>query len=378
METPFAFGKIAVKSNFTDREEETARLVTNFSSKINSILISPRRWGKSSLVSKAAQLASKRDSRLRFVFIDLYNVRSEEEFYQLLAKNILLASSTKLKELRDKAGKFLGKLIPKLSFSPEPNSEFNISFDWESVKKDPDDILNLSENIAKEKNIRFVVCIDEFQNIASFGDSLAIQKKLRSNWQKHQNTSYCLYGSKRHMMIDVFTSASMPFYKFGDIVFLQKIEKNALQKFIVKRFKDTGKTIDKACAGLIADKADCHPYYVQQLAQLTWLRTGDVCTPDIVEEAHQGLIMQLDFLFQAITDDLSNTQVNFLKALLEGVTQLSASETLKTYNLGTSANVLRVKSSLENKEIIDLYGGKISFMDPMYKCWLKTVYFRIK
>ena len=350
METPFTFGKIAVKSNFTDREEEAVRLVTNFSSKINTILISPRRWGKSSLVSKAAQLASKKDSRLRFVFIDLYNVRSEEEFYQLLAKNILLASSTKLEELRDKAGKFLGKLIPKLSFSPDPNSEFNISFDWDEVKKDTDDILNLPENLTNEKNIRFVVCIDEFQNIASFGDSLAIQKKLRSNWQKHQNTSYCLYGSKRHMMIDVFTSASMPFYKFGNIIFLQKIEKNALQRFIVKRFKDTGKTIDKASAGLIADKAECHPYYVQQLAQLTWLRTGSVCTPEIVEEAHQGLLMQLDFLFQSITDDLGNTQVNFLKALLEGVTQLSASETLQTYKLGTSANVLRIKSSLETRK----------------------------
>ncbi len=193
METPFTFGKIAVKSNFTDREEEAVRLVTNFSSKINTILISPRRWGKSPLVSKAAQLASKKDSRLRFVFIDLYNVRSEEEFYQLLAKNILLASSTKLEELRDKAGKFLGKLIPKLSFSPDPNSEFNISFDWDEVKKDTDDILNLPENLTNEKNIRFVVCIDEFQNIASFGDSLAIQKKLRSNWQKHQNTSYCQF-----------------------------------------------------------------------------------------------------------------------------------------------------------------------------------------
>ncbi len=378
METPFTFGKIATKSNFADREEETARLVINFSSMINTILISPRRWGKSSLVNKAALTASKKDSKLRFVFIDLYNVRSEEEFYILLAKHILLASSSRMEELIDKAGKFMGKLIPKLSFSTEPNSDFNISFDWESVKKDPDDILNLPENLAKEKNIKFVICIDEFQNISSFGDTMVIQKKLRSNWQKHQNTTYCLYGSKRHMLIDVFTSVSMPFYKFGDIIFLQKIEKKALQKFIIKRFNDTGKTIDKTSAGNVVDKAECHPYYVQQLAQLVWLRTADVCNTNIVEEAHQGLIMQLDFLFQANTDNLSNTQVNFLKALLEGVEQLSSKETLRNYSLGTSANVQRIKTSLENKDILDLYGNRISFIDPMYKYWLKTVYFRIK
>lgn len=341
-------------------------------------VISPRRWGKSSLVNKAALTASKKDIKLRFVFIDLYNVRSEEEFYILLAKHILLASSSRMEELIDKAGKFMGKLIPKLSFSTEPNSDFNISFDWESVKKDPDDILNLPENLAKEKNIKFVICIDEFQNISSFGDTLVIQKKLRSNWQKHQNTTYCLYGSKRHMLIDVFTSVSMPFYKFGDIIFLQKIEKKALQKFIIKRFNDTGKTIDKTSAGNVVDKAECHPYYVQQLAQLVWLRTADVCNTNIVEEAHQGLIMQLDFLFQANTDNLSNTQVNFLKALLEGVEQLSSKETLRNYRLGTSANVQRIKTSLENKDILDLYGNRISFIDPMYKYWLKTVYFRIK
>ena len=55
METPFLFGKIATEKNFTDREKETADLAQNFTSLINTIIISPRRWGKSSLVNKAAK-----------------------------------------------------------------------------------------------------------------------------------------------------------------------------------------------------------------------------------------------------------------------------------------------------------------------------------
>lgn len=377
MITPFMFGKIARKTDFANREEEISRMVTNYLSKTNSILVSPRRWGKSSLVNKAAQVAMTKDKSLRVVFIDLYNVRCEEEFYLLLAKKILLASNSKMNEIVDKAGKFLGKMMPKLSFSPEPNSELNISFDWKTVKKNPDDILNLSENIAKEKNLKFLICIDEFQNISVFEDSLAFQKKLRANWQTHQHSTYCLYGSKRHMLMDVFTSVSMPFYKFGDIIFLQKIEKKALSKFVIKRFKDTGKTIDKKAADLIVDKAECHPYYVQQLAQLVWLRTKDKCSIEIVEIAHEGLILQLDFLFQNMTDDLSTTQVNFLKALLSGVEQLSSKQTLDDFRLGTSANVQKIKRSLENKEIIDLFGNSITILDPMYKYWLKTVYFKI-
>lgn len=94
METPFIFGKIATEKNFTDREKETAELVQNFTSLINTIIISPRRWGKSSLVNKAAKLAMAQDSNLRICHIDLFNVRSEEHFYSLLAQKVIAATST--------------------------------------------------------------------------------------------------------------------------------------------------------------------------------------------------------------------------------------------------------------------------------------------
>ena len=81
METPFIFGKIATNKNFTDREQECADLILNFKSLINTILISPRRWGKSSLVNKAAKLAMEQDKKLRICYIDLFNVRNEEDFY---------------------------------------------------------------------------------------------------------------------------------------------------------------------------------------------------------------------------------------------------------------------------------------------------------
>jgi hypothetical protein len=373
--TPFAYGRLAHDSLFTDRKHETERLVANFNTLVNTILISPRRWGKSSLVEKVADIMTKNDKKIKFIMIDLYNVRSEESFYELLAKEILLASNSKLAEVKEKAGKFLGRLIPKISFSTEPHSDFNISFDWEALKQNPDDILNLAENISKEKDIRFVVCIDEFQNVAMFDDSLAFQKKLRSNWQKHQKTTYCLYGSKRHMMVDIFTSQSMPFYKFGDILFLQKIEKDELVKFVIKRFKATGKKIDKASAEFLVDIAECHPYYVQQLAHLAWLNTQNECDISKAQLALDTLTMQLDFLFQTITDELSNTQVNFLKALIDGVEQFSATETLIKYQIGTSANITRIKKSLENREIIDLFGEKITMLDPIYQYWLRRVYF---
>lgn len=176
--------------------------------------------------------------------------------------------------------------------------------------------------------------------------------------------------------MEVFTNSSMPFYKFGDLVFLEKIKKDDWIKYIVSRFTDTNKSISKVNSALIADLADCHPYYVQQLAQQSWFRTENECTAEIIREAHQGIINQLSLLFQSKTEELTNSQINFLKALIDGVTQFSSKETLEEYRVGTSANVVRIKKTLENKEIIDIHSGEIVLLDPMYKSWLNTQYFK--
>ena len=106
-------------------------------------------------------------------------------------------------------------------------------------------MLAAPEKIAKESGKRFVVCIDEFQNINEYEDSLGFQRKLRSHWQKHSSVCYCLYGSKRHMLLNIFNNYEMPFYKFGDILFLQKIKQEDWISFITSRFDDTGKHISR-------------------------------------------------------------------------------------------------------------------------------------
>lgn len=374
MEIPFQFGTIAFGKYFTNREKEKQQLKNNFSSGTNTIIVSPRRWGKSSLVNKAAS-ELKQDKPV-FTFIDLSNAKSEEDFYLLYSKAVIKANAKKIDQLSAIVKKHLSRFIPKISFSPDNLHEFSLSFDWDEVKKDPIDILNLPEKIASSKNQRQVICIDEFQNIGSFTDAEYFQKVLRANWQQHRFTSYCLYGSKRHMMMEVFTSASKPFYQFGDILFLEKIHQDHWKPFIQQAFKRTKKKINKNNSLLIARKTECHPYYTQQLAQQCWLRTIDECTEDIIEEAHDSLMRQLSLIFQNLTDMLTATQINFLKALLNNEREISSKKNLQKYKLGTSANVVRIKEALLHKDIIDIKMNEIDFIDPLYKSWLRKYYFR--
>ena len=96
---------------------------------------------------------------------------------------------------------------------------------------------------------------------------------------------------------------------------------------------------------------------------------------DIIEESFHDLVLQLSMLFQNLTDGLSRTQINLLKALTDNINQLSSKKTVLEYQLGTSANVVKIKKALINKEIIDIRGNEISFLDPLYKFWLKEYFF---
>ncbi len=375
MEAPFIYGKMVEKKAFVNRVEDINVLTQNMKAQNNIILISPRRWGKTSLVQRTVKQLVSKDKNYKSCFIDIYKVQNENDFYKAFAEAIINATSGKIDEAMDSVKNFFSAIVPKLSVNPDPNSEISLSMDWEEIKKSPDEILNLPESIAKKKKIKLVICIDEFQNIGSFENPLAFQEKLRASWQYHQNVSYCIFGSKRHMMMELFGASEMPFYKFGSLMFLEKISTAHWAKYIQKEFKRTSKLISKEDATYLAEAVENHSYYVQQLAQLVWFRTAHKCTSEIVDLALDSLQLQLSMLYRQITDTLSKKQVNYLHALINDEKELSSKATIEKYNLGTTGTVARVRSSLEDKDVLDYLHKNISFNDPVYRLWLKNYYF---
>ncbi len=377
MEAPFIFGRIATDENFTDREKETEHLVNNFESLINTVIISPRRWGKSSLVHRAADIAMRADKNIRICTIDLFNVKTEEQFYTVLARNLIQGTSSRWEEAVENAKKFFSRLVPKISVGAGPGNEISIDFDWEEMKSNPDEILDLSERIAEAKGVKIVVCIDEFQNIAEFEDPLFFQRRLRAHWQRHKKVSYCLYGSKRHMMMEVFTDSSMPFYKFGDIFFLNKIDTEHFIQFITERFSSTGKSITEDASRNIVSLADNHPYYVQQLSQLSWLRTSGQCDVETVVKAHLSLVEQLSLLFSNLMETLTFQQTCYLHALIAGEKSITSAETMYRYHISSATAASRSLKTLIKKDILDSTSGEISFQDPIFEYWLRHDYYQL-
>lgn len=367
--SPFKYGVTVSSAAFTNREEECKKLMENLTQGINTTIISPRRWGKSSLVEKVALEINKKEKSTKVVVMDLFLVSSEEEFLETFAREVIKASSSKWQDWIKVGKDFFKQLVPKISVGIDPTSDFSIQFDWEEIKKHKDEILNLPEKLANQKKVRFVICLDEFQNLATYKDFTNLEKKLRAIWQRQKNVCYCLYGSKKHMMTDIFNNPSKPFYRFGDIVILQKIESEKWIRFLLKSFSSSGKKINEAEAKIITNLMKNHSWYVQQLAHYTWQKTNKTVTKENLLEALNELIRANSPLYQREIEIISTTQLNLLKAVLQGETQLTSAKVMRAYKLGTPRNVSKNKTSLINADIIHETETGYEFLDPAFELW---------
>lgn len=370
MYRPFVYGTSVSGDNFTDRVVETSRIKKNFSAGINTILISPRRLGKTSLVKKVISEFDNSDPVI--VFMDIYDCRSAQDFYLRYSQSILKALSSTTERLMENAKEFLGRLAPRISVSPDMTSEYSLSIGISHKDIDPDEIVNLPERIAEKKGLHIVVCIDEFQQIGEFTDSLTVQKRLRGTWQHHQNVSYCFFGSKKHLMENIFQSRRMPFYQFGEMLHLECIPTEYWVPFICSRFEKYGKHISKEYATMICEMVKNYSSYVQQLAWNVMAETEKEVDEDCLQNGINTLLQQCSSLFIQQTEGLTTYQLNFIRLLCNDIhSGFTVQSIADTYPLGSKSNIDRIKKALENREIITTTKDGVFLADCVFELWFK-------
>ena len=374
MNAPFQYGKLATKENFVNRVEDRAQLKGFLSSHINVMLVSPRRWGKSSLVRVAMEELMEENGDIRVCYIDAFSIGSESEFYRTFASQVIACASSKFEKRVQDAKKFLAGVVPQVVI--KDNITDFMAFDVKFVPQEQDkmDILRLPETLAVSKKIHIIVCIDEFQQLSNLPEYKNMEGKMRSAWQQQQHVSYCLYGSKRHMMMDIFNNSNSPFYRFGQMLFLQKIAKSEWVPFIVDTFRKSGKLITESFAERICDVVECHSWYLQQLCYFVWNATSIEVTEQSFEYGVRQLLNTNSPMFQNDTETLPPSQIEMLRAIKDGVRQLASAEAKSRYSLGSPNTISKNKKLLQNKDIVEKQKGKLVFVDPVYKLWFAQEY----
>lgn len=373
-QSPFQFGTLATNDNFIDREEDRALLKQLLSSHINVMLISPRRWGKSSLVKKAMDELANEDKNTKVCYIDAFSIGSEAEFYRTFASQVIACASSKMERWMEDAKKFLTGVIPQVVINDQITDFMAFDLKFVPQERDKMTILQLPEMLAKEKGIKIIVCIDEFQQLANLPEYKDMEGKMRSVWQQQQLTSYCLYGSKRNMMLNIFNNANSPFYRFGQVIFMQKIAKKHWIPFIQQSFEKTGKSISSELAERICDTVSCHSWYLQQLCYFIWSFTASEVTEEVFALGLKQVLNINTPMFQNDTENLSSTQIEMLKAIADGEQHFSSQAVKQIYNLGNPNTIVKNKRTLQNKDIIEKQGDDFVFVDPIYRLWFKGEY----
>lgn len=372
MEKSFVYGVAVNDYNFTGREEETRRLKLNFENGINSILISPRRWGKTSLVDHVCRQLEGSD--IITVRMDIFGCKSEYDFYNVLAAAVLKQTATKVQLWMDEAKDFLARLTPRINIPIDPTSEISVSLGITPETHSPEEVLDMVEVIAKRKNRHIVVCIDEFQQVGEFENTKSVQAKLRSVWQHHHDTSYCLFGSKRHMMSQIFLNRSMPFYQFGDLMWLQKIPTSDWTDYVKSHFEHSCRHISDQMVTKICELVDHYPSYVQHLASIVLYQTpeGGTATEEVLPSAIKELISTNEALYMQQIEPLSGYQMNLLRAIVSGIhSGYNEKKVRAQFDLGSPSNMVRLRDALIERDIIYSEMRQLYITDPVFTLWFR-------
>jgi len=373
---PFMYGLIAENDNFIDRVEDRKQLKTFLGGGINVMLISPRRWGKSSLVKAAMEELKQEDKQIRVCYLDASRIISEEEFYNKFAIAVIEAASSTLEKKWADFKQYVQALIPgvKLKASAFDAVEMEMELNFAPLKDSAERVLQLPEQISIDKGLHIIVCIDEFQQLSYLPNWKKMEATMRSVWQHQHHANYCLYGSKRHMMMDIFNNSNNPFYRFGQVLYMKKIEKQYWMPYIIEGFTKTGKHISEELASMICDIAQCHSWYVQQFSLFVWMNTESEVTEEIVNRQLQVVIDTNADMFAKDIENLAASQVAMLRAVSAGETQFNAKEVVERYGLGAPRTITLNKKTLIKRDIIEVNGDGYQFIDPIYALWFKREY----
>ena len=252
---PFKFGTIVEDDYFTDRVNELMQIKQMLDSENHLVLISPRRFGKSSLVAKALQQLGRPS-----IIIDFMKVLNMEDLAaQLLRQVFRIHKFEKIKHFM----KFF-RIVPTLSYNPVTEG-MDVSF-VPSVGKQSamlEDSLELLEKVSSAKN-RLIVVFDEFQEVNSIDKNLA--RQLRAIMQRQKGLNYVFMGSQESMMEEIFEKKKSPFFHFGERMNLKKIPYEDFYSYVESRLPSMPAAKKAAITEEILKFTDVHPYYTQQLS----------------------------------------------------------------------------------------------------------------
>ncbi len=376
MDNPFIFRVYKSKELFCDRQEELKKLLTNALSGADTTLIAQRRIGKTGLIFRLFDEIKTEKKPIIPIYVDIFATRSLDDLVRTLSEAIMTALPEK-SSIGKKFSRFIKSLRPIITYDPlssMPQIQLTLQNDVER-QQTLKGLLTFLDN----QNEKVLLAIDEFQQIREYPET-NMEAMLRTIIQNLNNVTFLYCGSKRHMMLDIFSGERNPFYRSTEFLTLQKLDSTVYSDFIESHFKKAGINIEHEATGYILDWTQRHTYFTQRLCHTVFDMAKKKVDVDLVKKAAVEILQADSAVFGQYHQLLTAGQWNLLIAIAkeESVSKITSSQFLLKYHLGNPSSVLRTLTSLIEKNIVDenvVEGNTIySLNDVFLSRWLEEKY----
>jgi uncharacterized protein len=373
---PFVYGEIVTQRAFADREDERERLASDLAAGQKIFLISPRRYGKSSLIRDVMHGLAKQ--RILTVEVTVAASSSYVGFLEAYAR-ALVSAETPTGKIRRWAGELLQSLRPELRFDAQAAGEPGFALSFPSVRNARDaarlasELFALPGRIAAARRKNVAIALDEFQAIASF-DGGTVEQALRAAVQEQRNVGYVFAGSEPSLM-ERMLGPRRPFYKAGPVMRLQKIDPAVFASFLEARLTASGVRPEPGLGAAIVDLGGNVPYDVQRLAHETWddvkAAGGRAAGLEDLHGTLTRLLGQQHTVFEESWQRLTLAQRGVLRALvLQDGRELLSADVRTRYRLPGASSVQASLAALVREEIVMKEGSRYVLGDSLYREWV--------
>lgn len=355
-----------------DRQTELETILKEVLAGSRLFLISPRRYGKTSLLLESRNRLQAQN--IPVAYVDLYQATSLAHFLDLFGRAVLEAAEGTVEKAVRIAGEFLRAVRPTMTVNAAGQAEWNIGFSQQQpdLLKLRDQMLALPQMLAERRKTRLAIFIDEFQEIGAL-DGPALEKAMRASFQHQPRVSYVFAGSKESLMWEMVQSRRSPFFRSGPTLSLGPIPPGEFKKYLSEKFSNSGMSVTFDHLDEILAASDNIPFNVQYLCHALWIvknGTGSVSSEDIRRGIEYIFAAEREY-YTALWDQLSLHQRRTVRALAKrGGGAPFASDFLRQHDLGPSASVARSLAQLLKRDVLKKSRTGYPFADPFFKAWI--------
>ena len=376
MDNPFVYGEVVPGDAFVDREAELDRLVADLGNGQKVFLISPRRYGKSSLIRQTLDSLRRRSALTVDVTVSSYS--SYLAFLEGYARAIASVES-KWDRARTWLMDAIGSTRPEIRYEPKESGlgRFAVAFPQVTTARDLNRLANevfaLPGKLAAERKRTVVVALDEFQAIDSFNGG-SVEHALRAATQHQRQVGYVFAGSEPSLM-EKMIGPRRPFYKAGPVMRLQKISPTLFADFIAQRFAKTGMKPEDGVADSIIELAGNLPYDVQRLAHETWddvrAKGARKATLEDLHGTLTRLLSEQETIFEALWQRLTLQQRATLRAVvLQGGREIHSADARSRHRLGGPSTIQKSLAALTKQDVLLKEGPRYVVVDSLLREWV--------